>query len=406
MSDTLENRGIWFRFGRKAVDIPTLCFALVLSLGPVMTLVPNEYLYLLLFYIRLLVYGLVLVNIVITRQRNVLFFGAILITVWIMATIWLYPMNKPALLEIAPDMFMQIFYFTLGNSCVNDKSIIKTCTVFAYFEFVFLTLFVFSTTGRLFMENSRDGYATISNGFFWIALFFTFASKKIKAYRISAIAAFLMMLIYGRRSHVLYYAVTLCIYAFRKMVRDEKVTAQKIIIRIFILCVVVTVALFYRQILILISTFITSFGFNSRTVSMMLGGEFGNLNGRDALYELAWQMTLERPLLGNGIGSTMVRWVMLHLNTPNYSGCNTHNSILEIGAEFGFPGMIIFIFLAVKMIKTSISFEMTHEEETILFTLMGTGLVSVLIGASYLTSFHFALYCGYYFYLKLKIKYK
>lgn len=86
-----------------------------------------------------------------------------------------------------------------------------------------------------------------------------------------------------------------------------------------------------------------SIGVKSRTLEMIEAGEFGNSTGRDRLFEIAFDMILERPILGWGLGGEYYQ-IGYRLSGYFLSQVNNaftpHNGVLQNMVNFGIIGGI------------------------------------------------------------------
>ena len=348
--------------------------------------------------IQLFIYILMGINIIVTNNLSKLILVVGSIVLLIAGTYIVYPYNRPALMELSSSMVLQGFYFIIGYSIDDEKKAVDTLKWGSFIALGYMIYGIFIRGGE-----SLNNYDIVSSGLYWIVLVFLLISKKKIKYKYILFGiSFLLMLIYGRSSHIIYVGLIIVILLFRSWAQSK---IKKRLIYLFVIIVlIVCVALSYRTVLDIVINIMDSCAINSRTLVMIKYGEFSDLNGRRELFGLAWQMITEKPFCGHGIGSTMVRWASTHPNMSNYAGCNTHNSILEIGAEFGVIGMILFVFTNCFLIKNIITWELNENQLILIMLLVGTGLISVMVGSSYLNITQYALFIGYYIKLKKKNK--
>jgi O-antigen ligase len=74
--------------------------------------------------------------------------------------------------------------------------------------------------------------------------------------------------------------------------------------------------------------------------------EFRSLSGRQGLFNLAWQLFLERPLTGYGYGAGR----SVFLERIPWAG-ESHNVVVEIGISLGLIGLILYILLFARVIR-------------------------------------------------------
>ena len=398
---TMHNlQGITLKLPRGIrLSVPTIALAVALSIDPLVYLAGTARQQVVLGVLRAiqyLAYAIMLVNLFSTKTYPRFLGYLAVVGVIILITLMLFPDNRPALLEVAPKMLWQTFYIMIGYHCISSNTTIKVLNFCSYIVLFYsmYSILIVRSAGIL------NEYITISSGFYFVSLCFLLSGKNRKLKYVLTILSILFMLAYGRRAHIVYFGITIVIIMLRNWFAQK--STQKMIGIIIMAIVVATISVLYNAIILGMADLLANWGIQSRTMNMILSGEFLNLNGRDPLYELAWNMTLNKPWTGNGIGSTMMEGYRIAWNPTNYIGCNTHNSILEVGAEFGFVGMALFILFHIKVLFDAITMPMLPNEKTVFFILFGTGVVSVLVGGSYLTAVQYALFIGYYMQLKRK----
>lgn len=379
------------------IDIPTLAFVLLLPLPSI-----NYYLGLfnlsivtyVLRFINIMLVGLILINAFLNHRfgRYVVLFSLVLGVIFIEYI--RFPTNRPALIEVAPSMLMQVYFFVVGHEICNTDKIAD------YLEKVCFCILFIAVVTTVFVPESREDRIVVSNTFFLCAL--TFFFRKRRGGVILGAISMGFIFLYGRRMHLIYFLIVLCVFYLKKWSRES---LKKGLAGMSIATIIVTaIALAYRHILNAIYPLLVSLGISSRSIEMMLGNEFFDLNGRDLLYEIAISLIKESPFYGNGIGSTMVAAKKLMRSRGSYVGSNTHNGILEMGAEFGVVAMIVFIIVHLLVLVRIIKMDISESEELLLLILFATGFLAVLIGGSYLTVTQYALFWGFYISLNMRSK--
>ncbi len=399
MDKTNINKSLVVKIGSIRIDVQSLSFSMLLiipQLSYYLGIMNLNSIVSILHIVNYTLMALLLLNLLLDRKiiKYVLvafFIFAIIVIEWLR-----YPSNRPALEEIAPTMLMQAIYFTVSNRASDSETVLNYLTKASYF------VFVIAVIGTSLFPAIRDNRIIVSNAFFLCILVYLLYKNKTISHIILGIVSVLFLILFGRRAHVLYFALIISVIYLRKLYKDS--VKNKLFSILAVTIFIFMLALFSDYIVSGLYSLLSIAGINSRTLLMMTQGDFYDLNGRDILYEYAFELMRKSPLLGNGIGSTMV---LAHnrgryaSSTP-YSGVNTHNGILEMGAEFGVIAMIIFVIIHVIVLVRIVKFQITETEEHILYILLGTGFWAVLIGASYLNVFQYAMFWGYYLMLRNK----
>lgn len=105
--------------------------------------------------------------------------------------------------------------------------------------------------------------------------------------------------------------------------------------------VIILISLNLEKILILLQNLSIKYGVSSYSLNTLLAYlEVGNnisLNSRVGLWENAYKMFYEKPILGNGVGSYQSNF-----------GIYTHNIFLDVLVFYGFIGIFILLYLILK----------------------------------------------------------
>lgn len=216
------------------------------------------------------------------------------------------------------------------------------------------------TLGANYDYNQGYGYMLL---FPIIVLFY---QKKWYSLLFSVIL-FVLLLLYGGRGPLL---AILLFFAF-------VLVKQKRFVLIGIL-----VALYFVGIPILAST-AKSLGISSRMLELMVTGEMGQDNGRDAISE-----EIERGIQQNPYGWGLFGDRVITDGT-NYA----HNFILEVQAEFGlYIGILVLIIFGFEIIRRF--FKLKGGDQDMFTLFLCACFVPMLFSGSYLTSTNFALFIG------------
>ena len=99
-----------------------------------------------------------------------------------------------------------------------------------------------------------------------------------------------------------------------------------------------------------------------------------SLSARDVLWARAWQMIVVHPLLGFG---------PMHFATePNGIGAHPHNSILQIGAEWGIPALLMSLSLIVVGLYRLVKVLRMRGEDASLANVLAMSLFAALVAAA------------------------
>lgn len=273
--------------------------------------------------------------------KDVLIAGAILGSIIGMTALF-YPENYSYMSShIGEIVFAFCGYIVVR--CVDDTVIIKKglliITYFAFAAGIFLAL---TMNGILHIDGSEGvGYMVYGYKMLPAAVlsFYFYGDTKQKRYLLMAMISAICILMFGSRGALV---SLLCFIALKFLFIDEERNAKKIVITLVALAVVLvltneSVILFLNEKLSVV------FGYNSRTLELLIGGNINNDSGRDILRELGYEMIKDHWMLGAGpyADRTLVHpW----LGTGNY----IHNFILEITIAFGIP---LATFILYKIIK-------------------------------------------------------
>lgn len=395
------NRKIILKLSGIKIEIPALTIVLILTLPSLNYLLSFLNLNVIIYVLRLmnvLLFCLVLLNAALSYRvgRYVILLFLVLGIIFIEYI--RFPINRPALEEVIPSILMQIYYFIVGHEIQDTDNVKK------YLERTCLCLLFLAIIVTVFIPDSRENRIMVSNAFFLCALTFSFGKKKDSIFWIFGVISMIFIFLYGRRMHLIYFLIVICVVYLKKWYKES---LKKSLVGMSIATIVVALFAFsYRYIINAIYPLLVSMGIQSRSIEMLLGNEFFDLNGRDYLFDTAIYLMKKNPFLGNGIGSTMVVAKNQLRLESSYVASNTHNGILEMGAEFGIIAMLVFIVIHLLILIRIIKMDISTSEELLLFILFATGFLAVLIGGSYLTISQYALFLGYFTSLNKRSKLK
>jgi hypothetical protein len=100
---------------------------------------------------------------------------------------------------------------------------------------------------------------------------------------------------------------------------------------------------------LLLATTVAQSATESTTTFILRGQsdtEFRSLSGREELFDLAWQLFLERPILGYGYDAGR----SIFLERIPWAG-ESHNVVVEIGISLGLVGLTLYVLLFARIIR-------------------------------------------------------
>ena len=165
----------------------------------------------------------------------------------------------------------------------------------------------------------------------------------------------------------------------------------------FSLYVIVDIILFNRKFLILIIIAIVSiilliplfinkldeFGISSRTLMLLLSGDFNQDSGRSEIFDLVINPLMKNPIMGIGLWGD--RYYI--------DGFYCHNIILEICLNFGmFLGPLLILYVVVFFLK--VYFHSSTENKMILLKYFIACVLPLMLSSSYLVAPNFGIFVG------------
>lgn len=149
----------------------------------------------------------------------------------------------------------------------------------------------------------------------------------------------------------------------------------------------------------LITNYLQSHFSNSRTVNLIISGEFvSHSSGRDEIYAKAWNYFLDNPIRFSGFYSDRLLLNQNHNKGFPY-GSYAHNFILEILLQFGIfaiPFIIYFFYKTCRIIKI-LKKDMDWANKAFFIISFSFFLGQLSVSSSYLISPAFGLFVGFLF---------
>lgn len=155
----------------------------------------------------------------------------------------------------------------------------------------------------------------------------------------------------------------------------------KINVKIFWSIIITLVAIFYDVVLNYLSKFIKTIGINSRTLSLLVNGDFINDSGRLNIWKFALEKIGEKPLIGWGICGEL-----------QFMSVYPHMLFIELMIDFGLViGVFLTIYVMYKMLH---SLWVTKCSNFMVLSLICTGVIPLLLSGSYLQGVLFWAFMG------------
>ena len=184
-----------------------------------------------------------------------------------------------------------------------------------------------------------------------------FYNKRKRWLLLLAIIEIIALLLYGNRSILL----SVLFFVFYKSVVENR---AKTILQPILFCIVLLFLFIYWEYLIsnLILVF-RSLGMQSRTLEMAINGSITDSSGRDELWAKCWNMIIEKPVFGWGLGGEFYTLANFNstLTATHVTAASAHNGLLqllvELGLLFGSIAIIIVVWpiLGLRKVKDPFS---------------------------------------------------
>jgi hypothetical protein len=205
-------------------------------------------------------------------------------------------------------------------------------------------------------------------------------ARKKTIYFVIAVVEFLMILLFGSRGAL----VCVAVFLILKIISTEGSLRKKIPL-IVVICIG-TVGLFFifDYFRPLILQYLSSRGKLSRTLKLLLIGEFSSYDsGRIDLWNRVIELIQERPILGWGIGGAV--------NQMGYP--YPHQLFLDLLLTFGIPlGVLLITLIFYQVIRAVIRQNGVHKDLIQIFG--STAMVCLMFSGTVFTNFYFFLFMG------------
>ena len=271
---------------------------------------------------------------------------AVFITVYLISIIQSLARSEPtqliltgsALLTLAWWIPVGVYCSTVKNYSILYDALLKCSYVISALA---LSMFFFNPA-----ESSEIEY-NMSFGYFIITPLIFHIHEWQKNHRLWLlflfIIEFLVILIYANRG------VLLSIIFFLIYKPFFSGNTKYWFIKISSVCVIMFMLTVYMNDIILwLLNLFEQFGYQSRSLSMIVSGTIEATSGRDEIWQDSYDMILQRPIFGWGLGGEFVHLAQIEgAFTPN-SSYHPHNGLLQNMVNFG---LIIGIIVNILILK-------------------------------------------------------
>lgn len=239
------------------------------------------------------------------------------------------------------------FFFRMEESSENLKRYLK---YMAYVLFVWGCLRVVSSiqnggfsrisaNGNV-LTDSYDmsvGYRFLFCAIVFFVQFWSEQAMKRWYFAMLSILSVALMMVFGSRTAVVSFVLFLILYVL--FFNDGRNKTRQLVVRVLFLLLfgggywVLTT----ESALLMLSSMLSKYGFNSRMLNTLIAGSVVLDNGRNKLWTIVIEMIKQHPLLGNGVYAD--RYV---------GGIYCHQIVLELWLDFGIVLGTFFLLLLIK----------------------------------------------------------
>ena len=276
-------------------------------------------------------------------KKRTIFFAIKLVVCYFLifgTTGLLYSPNRSYISGIISSSFIWLFLIIILYD-LDPKQVFRYLDK-AAFLILFCSLFEPFTT---YVTSQHDGYMVFGMRVLTCSIIFVFYYYEtgLKRYLFSFVVSALLIFGYGNRS-----ALLICVILYViGMFRTGQSLQKKITISLILVIAALSMFLFQRQIISILSGVLESVGISSRTLNKMIDGSISDNNGREIIWSNALRYIKMKWFTGYGIAGDRTL-VLIGLS----SGFYAHNVFLEILLDFGLIFGIVFIaFIIVSSLK-------------------------------------------------------
>ena len=200
--------------------------------------------------------------------------------------------------------------------------------------------------------------------------------------------------------------VLLSIFAFvlYKTFVSARSASTKVLYAMFFLVVYVLISSYGDVMLNRTIVALDNRGVSSRTLNMIEANAIDDDSGRNYLYKVSYEMILEKPFFGWGLGGEYYHFAE-RLNQPDANtACSSHNGVLQAMVQFGVIGgllaslFIIIPIFGLKKIKDS------YLKDIITIYFCAYAIPSVTISSGFFVQPQIAIYLYLYYFSKKQLK--
>lgn len=146
------------------------------------------------------------------------------------------------------------------------------------------------------------------------------------------------ILIYANRGILL----SLVFFLVYKFAFESNSRARKIFSVMFLILFGLVMLSSIKTLATVAVTILDTFGFESRTITMLADGAIGETTGRDEIWKICFKMIAERPILGWGLGGEYTYLTQAFTGgTEADALCSPHNGIIQNFVNFGVLGGLV-----------------------------------------------------------------
>ena len=284
-----------------------------------------------------------------------------------------------------------LIYGGCGIICISHfKDWDKFIKISLPFTIIGLTTF-FLLAGLSISGIAFTGYMNFSyeNLVFVISAFWIAIHKRNLLMWIAAPVGVIILIFTGCRGAVL------CVFVY--IILEFLLSKNIHIVSKVLFFSVLTLIFFNLENLMMgLDRYIKQFGYSSRTIEMFFEGTLQDDSGRTTIFEYAWELIKEKPVLGYGMaGSSVPLFEKIEGFTPTGGqGAYSHNLFLELMLHFGiFLGGSICVWLIVYTVRAYIKCKKTHSYN-IIFLFFSITIPKLMLSSIYLSEPEFFVFLG------------
>lgn len=210
--------------------------------------------------------------------------------------------------------------------------------------------------------------------------FTEYQRTKKKTLLMWSLVDFLLIFIYSNRGAL----IPILFFVFYKYFVESRINIQKRLGRLLLLFIGGGALIIFSNVILEgVGSAAEAFGVRSRTLAMLESGEITNSTGRDELFSIAYDMILDRPVLGYGLGGeyyTISKYLYGGRVVQVTNAFTPHNGVLQNLCNFGIVlGSIVTLLFFIPLFRLNkIKDEYTYS----LALIFGAWTIPMYISAS------------------------